>query len=364
LTELDELFDRAGHRIGRPGNGIPQSALEAGVQARLAPAGANVTNSTFLSCRQGSTTQVPVLERAAFWEAFNATTLVGLRCSSLSPDGPEVAKTDIALPGLCVADIRGNDHVIERNPALVRALPKDSVFACQIVRGRAYFIQRDNCLLAEEGDIVIYDTRIPYLFGFLTPMRQLLFDVPVATFGERFEANVDRLPLKISSRPGPASMLGATLRVSVERFMRRPTGHDAPDFREHTHTLLAALIGTELRGASASRAALSYLLTAKQYIAGQLSAPELTPQAVADAVGLSLRHLSRLFAAEDLSITQYIWTERLARAHADLLDPQLRRTTVGEIAFRWGFSSQAHFSRAIRERYGASPVALREAARG
>lgn len=77
-----------------------------------------------------------------------------------------------------------------------------------------------------------------------------------------------------------------------------------------------------------------------------------------------MRHLSRLFAADGESITQTIWTERLSRAHRELVDPRLRKTSVGEIAFRWGFSSHAHFSRAIRERYGASPMALREAARG
>ncbi|WP_201325260.1 helix-turn-helix domain-containing protein, partial [Burkholderia sp. E168m23] len=118
-----------------------------------------------------------------------------------------------------------------------------------------------------------------------------------------------------------------------------------------------------VNGAGASRASLSYLLTAKQYIATHLGEPELAPQAVADAVGLSLRHLGRLFAAEGESITQHIWSERLSHAHRELTDARLRKTSIGEIAFRWGFSSQAHFSRAIRERYGASPMALRDAAR-
>ncbi|OMG72322.1 helix-turn-helix domain-containing protein [Burkholderia ubonensis] len=323
-----------------------------------------MTNPTVLSCTRGSTADVPVRERMAYWEAFNAATLIGLRCSSLSPAGLEVEKTDIALPDLGVADIRGGDHMIERSPALVRQLPKESVFACRIVRGSAYFIQRDRCLLAEAGDFVVYDTRIPYLFGFLTPMRQLLIDIPIATFDGRLDADLGRLPLRIAARPGAGAMLGATLQATVERFMQAPAERDAPQFREHTRTLVAALVGAEVRGAHASRTSLSYLLTARQYIATHLGDPALTPQAVADAVGLSLRHLSRLFAADGESITQTIWTERLSRAYRELVDPRLRKTSVGEIAFRWGFSSHAHFSRAIRERYGASPMALREAARG
>ena len=321
-----------------------------------------MTNSAVFSCMRGSTAGVPASERMAYWEAICAATLVGLRCSSLSPSGLEVEKTGIALPGLGIADISGQDHLIERSPAMVRQWPKESLFACQIVSGRAYFIQRDRCLLAEAGDVVVYDTRVPYVFGFLTPMRQLLIDIPITTFDDRFEAELAALPLQIAPNPGAGAMLGATLRASIERFMRDPVEHDAARFAEHTRTLVAALIDAEVNGAGASRASLSYLLTAKQYIATHLGDPELRPQAVADAVGLSLRHLSRLFAAEGDSITQHIWSERLARAHRELIDTRLRKASIGEIAFRWGFSSQAHFSRAIRERYGASPVSLRDAA--
>jgi AraC-like DNA-binding protein len=37
----------------------------------------------------------------------------------------------------------------------------------------------------------------------------------------------------------------------------------------------------------------------------------------------------------------------------------MAKVSIGEIAFRWGFSSQAHFSRAIRARYDNSPTELR-----
>ncbi|MDN7500202.1 helix-turn-helix domain-containing protein [Burkholderia gladioli] len=320
-------------------------------------------NLTVFSRTRGSTADVPPRDRMAYWDAICAATLVGLRCSSLSPAGLEVEKTDIALPGLGIADISGQDHLIERSPALVRQLPKESLFACQILSGRAYFIQRDRCLLAEIGDIVVYDTRVPYLYGFLTPMRQLLIDIPLTTLEDRLDADLATLPLRITPKPGAGAMLGTTLRTSVERFVRDPVEHEAARFAEHTRSLVVELIDGEVNGTSASRTSLSYLLTAKQYIAMHLGEPELGPQAVADAVGLSLRHLGRLFAAEGESMTQHIWSERLSHAYRELTDARLRKTSIGEIAFRWGFSSQAHFSRAIRERYGASPVALRDATR-
>ncbi|MET3513766.1 AraC-like DNA-binding protein [Pseudacidovorax sp. 1753] len=323
-----------------------------------------MTASDVLTCTRDSTAHVPPAERLAYWEAQCAATLVGLRCSSLSSTGLEVEKMGISLPGLGVADIRGEDHVVERNASLVHQIPKESLFACQIVQGRAYFIQREQCLLLEPGETVIYDTRIPYLFGFLTSMRQLLIDVPITVWRESVEAGrLGNLPLKISARAGAEAMLSETLRATVQRFLREPVRAEADKFSMQTQTLLSALMDVHVRGAGASRAGLSYLLTAKQFIAMRIAEPDLHPQTVADAVGISLRHLSRLFASDEDSVAQYIWNSRLAGAHRDLLDLKLQKTSVSEIAFRWGFSSLAHFSRAIRTRYGASPLALRATAR-
>jgi len=44
--------------------------------------------------------------------------------------------------------------------------------------------------------------------------------------------------------------------------------------------------------------------------------------------------------------------------------PGAKPAPVGEIAFRWGFSSPAHFSRTIAAAYGAPPSALRRKAQG
>lgn len=170
-------------------------------------------------------------------------------------------------------------------------------------------------------------------------MRQLLVDVPIAMVDGRLDAELAALPLRITPRPGAGAMLGATLRTNVERFMQDPVEGEATRFADYTRQLVVELIDVEVNGANASRASLSYLLTAKQYIATHLGEPELAPQAVADAVGLSLRHLSRLFAAEGESITQHIWSERLSHAYRDLTDARLRKTSVGEIAFRWGFQA-------------------------
>jgi len=104
-----------------------------------------------------------------------------------------------------------------------------------------------------------------------------------------------------------------------------------------------------------SRSGEATLFRAKRFIGQNLRNPDLTAPLIAGAVCVSDAHLSRLFRADGESLMRYVWQRRLELA-AELLrrggtsGPQIR-----EIAFRCGFSTPAHFSRAFKERYGVTP---------
>jgi AraC-like DNA-binding protein len=101
------------------------------------------------------------------------------------------------------------------------------------------------------------------------------------------------------------------------------------------------------------------ILRVHAFIEDQLADPELTPATVARAHHLSLRSLYKLFEGERISVASLIRQRRLERCRRDLLDPSLGNVPVSTIAARWGLPSAAHFSRAFRATYGASPVEYR-----
>jgi transcriptional regulator GlxA family with amidase domain len=74
---------------------------------------------------------------------------------------------------------------------------------------------------------------------------------------------------------------------------------------------------------------------------------------------MSTRHLARLFARHGTTIERAIWTERLAAARRDLLDPRLAERSITDIAFSWGFSDASHFSRRFAKAYGQAPSEAR-----
>jgi AraC-like DNA-binding protein len=88
--------------------------------------------------------------------------------------------------------------------------------------------------------------------------------------------------------------------------------------------------------------------------------PSLDPRRIASAVNLSLRHVYDLFADEEMPLMKWVWSERLERAHKDLRARHLASRGISEIAYSWGFSNLAHFSRAFRQKFGMSPRQCRQ----
>lgn len=90
-----------------------------------------------------------------------------------------------------------------------------------------------------------------------------------------------------------------------------------------------------------------------------LSDPDLDCDAAARHACVSTRQLQRLFQSHGLTFGAWLKRERLERCYFDLREAHGSRATVTEVAFRWGFSDPAYFSRAFSAQFGLSPRAAR-----
>ena len=88
----------------------------------------------------------------------------------------------------------------------------------------------------------------------------------------------------------------------------------------------------------------------------------LSPGIIAARLGCSRAHLYRLFARRDLTVTGYIREVRLQRCRLALEAASASRSTIGDIAFRCGFTNQTHFARLFAQRFGMRPRDARMAA--
>lgn len=296
-----------------------------------------------------STAGIEPQDRLEFWEHYNAEALVGLTCSSYVAEGLVASELNLDVGGFRVANIAGNAHVIERAPELVRKRPKDAVFASVLLEGDAFFYHSEGCATLSAGDIIVYETDAPYLFGFSSTMRQILVDVPRSVFEERCSPTPG-VPLKVAADgAGPAAVTARALRRMLLGLVEDPGA--AP---HSTGDHLLDLLGTMTAGRGTPNGA-AHLLSAKEFIAAHLGDYDLCTDRVAHAVGVTSRHLNRAFATEGTTVAQYIQGRRLEAARLDLTSPSGEPRRIADIAGRWGFASQAHFTRLFRARFGRTP---------
>ncbi|WP_430787642.1 helix-turn-helix domain-containing protein [Actinoplanes sp. G11-F43] len=137
----------------------------------------------------------------------------------------------------------------------------------------------------------------------------------------------------------PAAVAVATATVDLTRALLA----SAARTERHTRRALAETLLTRIRA----------------YVRHHLADPGLTPARIAAAHNVSLRQLYKICARADLSLEQWIITERLRGARHDLLHPAHRHRPIAAIAHSWGFRDPTHFTRRFKSRYGVTPTQLR-----
>lgn len=96
---------------------------------------------------------------------------------------------------------------------------------------------------------------------------------------------------------------------------------------------------------------------AEAVILKDLSNPDLSPETIAEAVGISKRYLHELFAEVNSTVSQYVREQRLRAARDLMMMPNLGQ--MSDIAYRFGFSDQAQFSRLFKAMFGQTPSGFR-----
>jgi AraC-like DNA-binding protein len=82
---------------------------------------------------------------------------------------------------------------------------------------------------------------------------------------------------------------------------------------------------------------------------------ELTPDKIADGLGLSRATLYRLLKDEGLQVSAHVGEYRLTAIARTLRDPAWADQPIAEIASRWGHFDPAYFGRLFKRRFGQTP---------
>jgi AraC-like DNA-binding protein len=305
-----------------------------------------------------STAGLPQRRRIELWEDHNAAALIGLSCRTTGAGALEATELTVPAGRVQLARVAGSPHVVERTARDIRHAPADAIAVYVTLRGEAWFEHEGVRRALRPGHVLLCEADRPFARGFARGLEELAIKVPRPAFAERTGLASLPAPVVADFAAGTDPYARALARLAGRAARRRL----AVPADEHAVLELVAVLAA---GRGAGRPA-AYRAAARSVIEDQLTDPGLSAAQVAAAVGISERHLSRVFAADGTSVPRHILARRLELARALLSAPGAPGAParpVADVAARCGFTSATYFSQAFRRHFGQRAGEVRRQAR-
>jgi AraC-like DNA-binding protein len=232
--------------------------------------------------------------------------------------------------------------------------PGDGYLYLKLVReGTMMIEQGGQARVFQSGQLILLDPKRPYRQSFNETTQLIALRIPKVMLRERgFRHDLRGLHAPDAAAPDVHAVSDLILSMADQ------AGATSARMRRRQGEQLLDLIDIVLDDPSVlmrARSGDATLFRAKRFIAQNLRNADLTATLIASAVSASEAHLHRLFKSEGISLMRYVWMRRLELAARLLKECNESRIQIQEIAYRCGFSTPAHFSRAFKDHYGVSP---------
>ncbi|MEX3009764.1 helix-turn-helix domain-containing protein [Hoeflea sp. TYP-13] len=305
------------------------------------------------------TSDVARQNRFAYWREAVCEAYVQLGCEGGDLEHFHGGIDVEHYPNLSISNVYGTAHEVHRRKRDI-ARSTDEYFLLSLQMNEVSFVaQHGNIARLEPGDLALYSSTDPYQLTLTDDFHQMVVQLPKTRLLERLP-NADLLTGK---RIRGASDIGRLVSDNIVSFSRLIS--DGGDrVQSLVQDVLIDLIATGLAslddgGVEMSLPEQHIMLRARTFIHANLADPHLDRNAVAVAVGMSVRRLNELFAKEGSSVAGFIRKARLDRTAQDFSDPRFTGQSISEIAMKWGFNNFQHFSKLFRAHFGVSPTEYR-----
>lgn len=314
-----------------------------------------------------STADVPAAERSAFWVDMVCKHLIAIDCEPAGRgSGFRGAIQTRAIGGVDVSQLASGAQRVARTAALLARADGD-YFLLNIQRSHRSAVRQDGreALLAP-GDVALYSSVRAYQLEFDGDFEQTVLTLPAAPLRALCPA-IDRMTAVPLARAQPlVGLLSATAAGYFGTPFEQLPGACAGHAEQALLETVAGCVSAHAGQAETARSNLAqfHLNRIRQYVLAHLGDSGLAVQQVAAALSLSASHIHRLFEAQELSFSAWLWECRLQACSRALRQPEHARLSISHVAYRCGFSHAAHFSRAFKARFGMTAREWRAQAAG
>lgn len=269
--------------------------------------------------------------------------------------------SNLSRGGLLLANLRTNAGVIKRDRSNADYDNDQHCFLVSQRSGYCQITQNGQAVQLAPGDILLMDST---------------GSIEMRPFGLIEHASLSLSRNEVCKQLGSRSNIfgkissskacGRMLHVLMDQLCREGLdGQDSIVEGQAMQSAFVSLLGSafetdDARGESTPALQGNNLRSYVQKVIDEsLTQPGLSPVGLASRLNISVRHLYRLFEEQDDSVCRYIQRARLKRSADDLINPFLKSESITSIAYKWGFTDSAHFSRSFKKQFELSPKDFR-----
>ena len=297
------------------------------------------------------TTRLPAAQQFDLYKATLGDKWDSIRAIHNPANGFRFVFENLDLPGLDVRAYERAASELERTAAQARKDGNDRIVVSVMIDGHTLTESDDVELQLGPGTLLINDLTRPRRAR-TSSAHAAAIDAPRETIAAMVG---DPAALHNQVRHTVVAKLFCDHLVSLCRHMDAAASTPTSQIAEMTEHMLAAALAPTRDNMAIAAKPIGDLLRRRvmRYIDRRLLDPDLTPDSVALALGVSRRTLYRTFEA-DGGVARQIQARRLDHAHEILLDSSALHR-IKTIAYSHNFGSESHFARSFKRRFGYNP---------
>lgn len=308
--------------------------------------------------RHWSTRDVLPRDQFAYWR--EAVCEAVLNVATENPAEDDFAG-DIACAGygdLRFAAFTSSPHQVVRRQSHIRRSSHAHYLISLQRSGVSRMQQCGQICELQPGDIGIVDGSRPFSVTFPRAVDRIVAVIPSGMLQSRAPWLQER-PIGVMTRD---RALHGMLHTYIERLAGPDCSSqtEAELLTDNLCNLVALLMARGDAEYKAAQERLSDLDRMLAFLRRHLSDPQLSPQALADHMGLSVRTIHKRFEQTATTFGRTLLETRLDACHRALTDPRCAAMTVSQIAYGFGFNDLSHFTKTFRARYGVPPGMYRK----
>ncbi|HEY9039929.1 MAG TPA: helix-turn-helix domain-containing protein [Roseovarius sp.] len=251
--------------------------------------------------------------------------------------------------------LRSEPVQYERLGGHIRSAEKEDYLITIPQGATVEFRQLGRDVSCDPGGFIIERGDEPYRFSYQRPNDLYVLKVDKSDLAERIRQPDQHCARVFDGTQGIGALFVEMVRQAHSHATSADTNACEVVSRQILE-LLALAIKNEAgaTGSMSSCVRAAHLLRIEKFIHENIRNPDLSPDLVASACGISKRYLHDLFKDVNGTVAQQIRDKRLSAAKTFLRErPGL---AIAEVAYRYGFTDQAQFSRLFKTKFKITPT--------